>query len=122
MQRVIERNATSDGLKMRLNRIRRALAGTREPGHRAWLAFDPDHPPSRKVTRFPLTGSGGWLDTIELVNAAIVGGIVALFKAGSSFANRVQWGAGALVIAWLALHWLGNVLQRRRWEKEALRL
>lgn len=118
--RVIERNSLSDGLKLRLDRIRRYFAPSRV--HHGFLAFDPNFPKPREFKSWPLMGSGGWLDTVVLADAVLLTGLSGLVVWDCQPGYQVGVITGTFVAAWLGIHLLGNRLHRNRWEKEAQRL
>jgi 8-oxo-dGTP pyrophosphatase MutT (NUDIX family) len=122
LQRVVARNAASDGFKLRLNQLRRYFASGADETQRQFMAFDPDQPPSRKAARWPWTGKGGWLDTVVLVNALLVGAMVGVWPWELSPAWRIALIAATTAVAWLVIHWLGVKLQRKQWEEEVKRL
>lgn len=124
MQRVVERNVVSDGFKLRLDRIRRYFTGRHLPSFRPFLSYDPDSPKRREFRQWPLMGRGGWLETVILVNAVLVGAIAGLMTMSCKVDPPAQIGItiGSFGVSWLVLHLAGNRLHRKRWEKEAKRL
>ena len=122
MRRVVQRNVSSDGLKLRLDRIRRYFTGRQVRRIRPFLSYDPDEPTGRDFKPWPLMGSGGWLDTVVLVNAVLAGAIAGLVTWKLDQQSRIGITIAGFGASWLALHRAGNRLHRERWEKEARRL
>jgi 8-oxo-dGTP pyrophosphatase MutT (NUDIX family) len=136
MRRVVERNVVSDGLKLRMDRVRRFFTRVRPSAYRPFLSYDPDRPKARDFKPVPLRGSGGWLDTVVMVNSAILGAVAGLLVWGTRVQTSVagwfgmDWeglaagliGIAVFALSWHIMHRVGSWLHRERWEKEAKRL
>jgi 8-oxo-dGTP pyrophosphatase MutT (NUDIX family) len=119
LRRLVGRNVATDGFKIRMNRIRRYFAQDAGRGHRGFLAFDPDRQPARPVERWPWEAIGGWVDTVVLFEAILLGASAGLVFGDVSLRLRVLIAVAAFGVAWVAIHRHRLMLQRERWEKEA---
>jgi diadenosine hexaphosphate hydrolase (ATP-forming) len=115
--RVVSRNAASDRYKRRLGRVRRYfLTGRWDPRLR-FLAFDPYRPDFRKPASWRRIARGGWFDTIAVIEALLVGALVAASGATGAWAANGILGLLAGGAAWAALVAHGRQRYREQlWE------
>lgn len=105
--RVVERNLASEGYKRGLNRIRRAFAPSAQDPSVVHLAFDPYGSICRRPPSWRSIGRGGWLETVALVEAVLLGGLAALVVPATAWLD-------ALVAAVVAVGaWLGLIARAR---------
>lgn len=114
LARMVKRDVASDRYKLGLNRIRRYFVASRDdPGVR-FLAFDPFSDKRRKPrSRFSI-GDGGWLPTVALVDALLLGAFGAALTAHGPLWLPVAVGPVAAAIGWITLIGEAN----RRYAKE----
>jgi diadenosine hexaphosphate hydrolase (ATP-forming) len=118
--RVVTRNAASDRYKNQLSRVRQYfLCGTNDP-HLAFLPFCPYTLSRRQTTKmWGHFGKGGWLETVALIEALLVGGLVA-FAYWTGGPRSEAWkatvsaslGVAGALIAWVVLLWRAETLYK----------
>jgi 8-oxo-dGTP pyrophosphatase MutT (NUDIX family) len=101
--RIVQRNVASDRYKSGLDRIRRSFVPSpSDPGVRA-LAFDPYDAGCRRITSWRSLGRGGWLETVALVEALLVGALISLLVRSPSWALDGILAVVVAVLTWILL-------------------
>jgi 8-oxo-dGTP pyrophosphatase MutT (NUDIX family) len=120
--RVVARNAQSDQYKLGLARIRLYFLEGADDTRRRFFAMDPFEDVKRKRRTRHGFGSGGWLETLALVEAILTGalGAVTTELLGKWYApwcsRKVQLFVGAVVAtaAWFGLLEWADILYEKR--------
>jgi len=99
--RVVTRNQASDNYKVRLNNLRRWFVPSAADPRRAWLPFDPFTQKPRKRLSAWGPGSGGWLETLILVEAFLGGGFAAALVPSPDWLQE-----GLVAVLGAALTWM----------------
>lgn len=101
--RVVERNLASERYKRGLNRIRRAFVPSSSHEGNAYLAFDPYEVRCRRRPSWRSFGKGGWLETVSLVEAGVVGGLASVLIPSGTWWLEGLLAAAAGIATWMAL-------------------
>ena len=105
--RLVERNLASERYKRGLNRVRRAFLRSAQDPDVAHLAFDPYGSVCRRLPSWRSVGRGGWLETVALVDAVLLGAFAA-------FLVPWRWWLDALLAAGVAIGaWVGLIARAR---------
>lgn len=122
--RILRRNLETDKYLRGLARLRQYFVREEDRGRRARFCFDPYGPPktrgwkpsprepanARRLARYIpdfLKRSyyhlhqGGWLETVALVNALLLGALLAMFVPFRSWWIKGAFGLAAAVLAWI---------------------
>jgi hypothetical protein len=103
LRRVVARNAASDRYKDALHRIRRTVVEGPDDPRTAFLAFNPFEPLKRPDPGPTSLGRGGWLETVALVDAIVVGAMGAVVASTWGWQWGTAAGIAATVVAWIAI-------------------
>jgi hypothetical protein len=106
--RIAHRNASADVFKAGLNRIRRYFVRSRGDLRLHFLPFDPYADAPREAPVSWAVGKGGWLQTVVLVEAILLGALAAVSLGASSWTKNILVGALVAAVAWVALLAIGH--------------
>ena len=111
--RIVSRNVASDRYKRRLGRVRRYFVMGPDDPRLRFLAFDPFQPDFRKPASWRVA-RGGWLETVAMIDALLLGALTAVVVATGSWMWNGVVGALVFCLVWPGLIAHGNTRHRRQ--------
>jgi len=101
--RVVKRNLDTDGYKVAMGLVRKYFA-ERIAGADRYLFFDPNWLPGpRRMRVWPFVGSGGWLETVALMNS--------LLAAVMAYVLLPQTYGPVVAVSVALIAWLGQTVE-----------
>lgn len=110
--RVVTRDRASDAYKRRLNRLRRWFISSASDPRRRWLPFDPFGDEPRKELSAWRLRTGGWLETLLLIEALIGGAIAAALVPTPDWELESLVAIGGAVLTWFGMVDVARALMR----------
>lgn len=119
--RIAHRNVSADLFKAGLNRIRRYFVRSRGDLRLYFLPLDPYDDAPREAPDFLSAGKGGWLQTVVLVEAILLGGLAAVSLGAPTWNENIVIGGLVAAVAWIVLLAVGHEHYKREMRRRRKR-